>query len=119
MQTLGQTGRIVAASLIAYIVAQNHDVWAYHFWKKLTKGKHLWLRNNLSTGVSQIIDSVLFTTIAFYGITPVVPIIMSTIVLKFIIAALDTPFLYAVRWYFEKVKPHRKRLPVEGMTVVD
>ncbi len=119
VQTLGTTWRIATASLIAYIVAQNHDVWAYHYLKKLFKGKHLWIRNNLSTGVSQIIDSILFVSIAFFGITPVLPVIISTIVVKFIIAALDTPFLYAVRWYFEKVKPQRKAKPVEGMVVVD
>ncbi len=119
VQTLGITWRVAAASLIAYIVAQNHDVWAYHFWKKIFKGKHLWIRNNLSTGVSQIIDSLLFVSIAFYGVIPVVPIIISTIVVKFIIAALDTPFLYAIRWYFEKVKPYKKGKPIEGMTVVD
>lgn len=113
--TLGATGRIAAASLIAYIVAQNHDVWAFHFWKKVTKGKHLWLRNNLSTGTSQVIDSLLFVSIAFYGVFPIGPIIISTIVFKFIIAALDTPFLYGIRWYFEKVKPYKKAMPVEGM----
>ena len=102
MQTLGMTGRIVIASLTAYIVAQNHDVWAYHFWKKLFKGKHLWIRNNLSTGVSQIIDSVIFVTIAFYGVVPMMPMIIGTVIVKFVIAALDTPFLYALRWYFQK-----------------
>lgn len=118
MQTLGTTGRIALASLIAYIVAQNHDVWAYHFWKEKFQGKYLWLRNNMSTGVSQIIDSILFASIAFYGVAPVVPIIIGTIVVKFIIAALDTPFLYAVRWYFAKVKPYKKGKPV-SMAVVD
>jgi queuosine precursor transporter len=115
-QTLGTTWRVASASLIAYIVAQNHDVWAYHFWKMKFKGKHLWIRNNFSTGVSQIIDSILFASIAFYGVAPVVPIIISTIVVKFIIAILDTPFLYAVRWYFEKVKPYKMGLPADGKT---
>jgi len=111
-QTLGVTGRIAIASLVAYILAQNHDVWAFHFWKAKFKGKHLWIRNNLSTGVSQIIDSIVFVTIAFYGVAPILPIIAATIVLKFIVAALDTPFLYAVRWYYEKVPPYRKSQPV-------
>ncbi|MDP3955839.1 MAG: queuosine precursor transporter [bacterium] len=100
------------ASLVAYVTAQKHYVWAYHFWKKFFNGKHLWIRNNASTGVSQIIDSVIFATIAFYGVIPVMPIIVSTIVVKFIIAALDTPFLYAIRWYFEKVEPAKLGLPV-------
>lgn len=111
-QTLGITGRIALASLVAYILAQNHDVWAYHFWKDRFKGKHLWIRNNLSTGVSQIIDSIVFVTIAFYGVAPVVPIIIATIVLKFVVAALDTPFLYAVRWYYKHVGTPREPVPV-------
>lgn len=111
-ETLGATGRVAVASMIAYILAQNHDVWSYHLWKKKFKGRHLWLRNNMSTGVSQVIDSIVFVTIAFLGVIPVIPIIISTIVVKFIIAALDTPFIYAVRWYFEKMKPYKKGIPV-------
>ena len=102
VQTLGTTARITLASLTAYIVAQNHDVWAYHFLKKLTGGKHLWLRNNLSTALSQVIDSVIFISIAFLGIAPVMPMIISTVVIKFLVAALDTPFLYAVRYYYQQ-----------------
>ncbi len=117
VQTLGTTWRIAIASLVAYIVAQNHDVWAYHFWKRVFKSKHLWIRNNFSTGVSQIIDSILFASIAFYGVAPVMPIILSTVVVKFIVAALDTPFIYAVRWYFEKVKPYKKGTPIEENNV--
>lgn len=115
-QTLETTGRIAIASLIAYIIAQNHDVWAFHFWKEKFKGRHLWLRNNLSTGVSQTIDSIVFVTIAFYGVAPIFPIIIATIVLKFIITAIDTPFLYAVRWYYEKVPPYRKSKTVSIVT---
>jgi hypothetical protein len=59
------TPRIAIAGFLAYIVSQNHDVWAFHFWKNKTKGKHLWLRNNASTIISQLIDSVIFITIAF------------------------------------------------------
>lgn len=105
VQTLGTTTRIAIASLVAYILAQNHDVWAFHFWKKKTRGKYLWLRNNLSTGVSQVIDSVVFVTIGFLGIVPVIPMIISTIIVKFIIAGLDTPFIYLVKWRFAKTRP--------------
>ncbi|HKI82092.1 MAG TPA: queuosine precursor transporter, partial [Pseudodesulfovibrio sp.] len=57
-QIFGKTGRAVAASMIAYLAAQFVDVWLFHFWKDLTGGKHLWLRNNGSTMVSQMVDTV-------------------------------------------------------------
>jgi len=96
--------RIVLASFIAYIVSQNHDVWAFHFWKRKTKGKHLWLRNNASTIVSQLIDSVIFIVIAFYGLFPIFPLILGQWVVKVIIALLDTPFMYAIIALMDKVK---------------
>ncbi len=96
---------IVLASLVAYIISQHHDVWAFHFWKQKTKGKWLWLRNNLSTTVSQAIDTVIFITLAF-GILPTViggtsipwELIPNTIlgqyIIKVLIAILDTPLVY-------------------------
>ena len=61
-KVFGLSGAAVFASMIAYLIAQYLDVKAFHFWKKLTKGKHLWLRNNASTIFSQFVDtfSVLF-----------------------------------------------------------
>lgn len=88
----------VLASMIAYLFAQFIDIRIYHFWKKLTQGRHLWLRNNFSTFASQIIDSLtvilllcLFSVLPwdlFWGLT------LSSIVFKVMIAAIDTPFLY-------------------------
>lgn len=103
-EILTLTPRIAIASFLAYIVSQNHDVWAFHFWKNKTKGKHLWLRNNASTIISQLIDSVIFITIAFYGVFPVLPLILGQWVVKIIIALLDTPFMYAVVWMINKIK---------------
>ncbi len=100
---LGSTPRIVTASMIAYLVSQRHDVWAFHWWRKKTAGRHLWLRNNLSTIVSQLIDSVLFIVIAFWGIfTPsaIGMMILSQYLVKIGIALLDTPICYMlVRFY--------------------
>ncbi len=62
--------RIMVASLIAFLLAQYHDIWAFNFWKRKTGGKFLWLRNNLSTVVSQFIDTTVFMFIAFYMATP-------------------------------------------------
>ncbi len=99
---LGSTSRIIVASFIAYLVSQFHDVWAFHFWKKVTRERHLWLRNNLSTAVSQFLDSSLFVTIAFYGVMPVWPLIVGQWVIKFGIAVLDTPVIYFVIWMLRK-----------------
>ncbi len=96
--------RIALASLVAYGVSQLHDVWAYNFWKNLFPGLHfLWLRNNASTMVSQLLDSVIFTFIAFWGLLPqseFVQILITTYVVKWIVAAIDTPFLYLARFMF-------------------
>jgi hypothetical protein len=100
--TLGNTWRIVLGSLTAYIVSQNHDVWSFNLWKKITKGKYLWLRNNASTIVSQLIDTVIFVFIAFYGLFPLMPTIIGLFIVKVIIALLDTPFIYFVRWIYRK-----------------
>ena len=64
----GISFRFLIGSVTAFFFAQMHDVWAFHFWKKVTKGKWLWLRNNLSTFVSQLIDSILFMFIALWYI---------------------------------------------------
>ncbi|MEE9201884.1 MAG: queuosine precursor transporter, partial [Dehalococcoidia bacterium] len=68
--TLGMVPRIVLASLVAYLVSQHHDVLAFHFWRRRTRGRYLWFRNNASTIVSQLLDTVLFITIAFAGTMP-------------------------------------------------
>lgn len=99
---LGAVPRIVIASLVAYIVSQTHDVWLFHFWRHKTGGKHLWLRNNVSTMTSQLIDSVTFVTVAFYGSMPndaLVTMIITQYMVKLVIAVLDTPFCYMlVSW---------------------
>ncbi|GBE29899.1 hypothetical protein BMS3Bbin04_00922 [bacterium BMS3Bbin04] len=97
--------RIVAGSLVAYIISQTHDVHSYNMWKNRTGGKHLWLRNNASTAVSQLIDSTIFTFIAFYGVfefSILVEILVTTYVLKLIVAGMDTPFLYLSRSFKPK-----------------
>lgn len=99
--------RIIFASLVAYMVSQMNDIWLFHFIKEKTGGKLLWLRNNGSTWVSQLIDSVTFNVVAFLGVYPfkvVLQIILSTYVLKLMVAAIDTPFIYLSY----KLKPELK-----------
>ncbi|WP_045216656.1 queuosine precursor transporter [Desulfonatronovibrio magnus] len=99
---LGAAPRIIIASLIAYVVSQNHDVWAFHFWKKVFKGRHLWIRNNLSTASSQVIDSVIFITIAFLGVMPILPLIIGQVIIKMLIAFMDTPVVYFLVWLIRR-----------------
>ncbi|BCS89338.1 membrane protein [Pseudodesulfovibrio sediminis] len=95
--------RIAVASVIAYLVSQMHDVYAYHLVKRWTEGRHLWLRNNLSTWISQLLDSLIFCTIAFWGLFPFgvfMEILFSTYIIKLVVACLDTPFIYLARRLF-------------------
>jgi uncharacterized integral membrane protein (TIGR00697 family) len=100
--TLNSTGRIVFASLIAYLISQNWDVFIFDLIKTKTNGKHLWLRNCASTMSSQGLDTIIFITIAFHGLMPVAPLIISQYAIKLLIATMDTPFLYAIKWAKEK-----------------
>ncbi|APT73273.1 transporter [Thermosipho melanesiensis] len=92
---LGQNWRFAIASLIAYLISQSIDVNLFSFFGKLTRGKKKWIRNNFSTMTSQFIDTMIFITIAFFGVVPNLwQMIMSQYLLKLIIAAVDTPFFY-------------------------
>ena len=91
--------RIIGASMLAYILSQNLDVLSY-IWLKTKYPRHLWLRNNASTWTSQIVDTVVFCSAAFAGVYEpgvLLGIILSTYILKIIVAALDTPFLYLTK----------------------
>lgn len=100
--------RIAIASLTAYLLSQRHDVWAFQFWKRrFNKENQLWIRNNLSTMVSQFIDSLVFTLIAFYGVfetNVLIEIFITTYFLKWVVAVADTPFVYWGRAIFKKGK---------------
>ena len=90
--------RIVAGSFLAYLLSQHFDVWFYHLLKARLKGRHLWLRNCVSTIISQGIDTAVFLLIAFYGKLPnLVEFILVTWFLKVLVAFCDTPFLYLTR----------------------
>ena len=93
--------RILLASIVAFVLSQYHDVWAFTFWKNATKGRFLWLRNNASTVVSQLIDTVVFMLIAFWGSTErfTLAFVMTSMIppyyfIKILTSLLDTPFVY-------------------------
>ncbi len=88
--------RIAFASLLAYAVSQRIDVIIYHKLKH-QEGNKLWMRNNLSTMLSQSIDTLIFTFVAFAGVYSneiLFSIFISTYLIKFLVAAADTPFMY-------------------------
>jgi len=96
VETLGHAWRILLGGWTSYMVSQHLDVWLFHRIRALTGDRHLWLRNNLSTAVSQFVDSVIFITIAFYGSFPIAGAIFGQYLIKLVIAALDTPVVYFV-----------------------
>lgn len=104
-QIFGMSMRMSLASLISFAVSQTIDVNIFLLFKKLSKDRMLWLRNNLSTIVSQFIDTVIFMFIAFYHMTPtftaayVFSLIIPYWLFKVLFALIDTPFCYlGVQW---------------------
>ena len=101
----GSSLRMTLASLISFVISQHVDVFLFDFWKKVTKGRHLWIRNNASTITSQLFDTILFDFIAFWHINEtytagfLFTIIIPYWLFKVAFALLDTPFCYwGVRW---------------------
>jgi hypothetical protein len=105
-KVFGQSVIAVFASMTAYLFAQFIDIQIYHFWKRLTKGKHLWLRNNFSTWFSQFIDTFsILTLLCSFGVLPwesFKGLLISGFLFKVMVAALDTPFLYLGVYLFRK-----------------
>lgn len=115
-RVFGISIRFFIASITAFVISQMHDIWAFNFWKQKTKGKFLWLRNNLSTIMSQLIDTVIFMFMALYYLpfswvpaslntspkftfTYMFVLIIPYWTLKVVIALFDTPFIYlGVKW---------------------
>lgn len=111
------TAGAVFASMVAYLAAQFCDVYMFHFWKRLTKGKHLWLRNNGSTLVSQLVDSVVVIALTFGAefyrgnmtLRVLGGLVLGSYLFKLTAALLDTgPFYLAVRYLsrYLEIDPH-------------
>lgn len=112
-QIFSNTPRMILASLSVYAISQMFDVWLYHKWWRLTekksgnKRKYLWLRNNGSTLISQLINTVLFTVIAFvgtYDFKTIMSIIGSSYLIYAVTALVDTPVVYIARRISDKKK---------------
>lgn len=111
---LGGSFRVMFASLSAYAVSQYIDVSVFHRLKAKHGAKKLWLRNNLSTASSQLIDTSIFIFIAFVGVVPtnvLLGMIATQYVFKFMVALIDTPFTYLLVNIARKEKPGQHDSP--------
>ena len=102
--------RFFVASMIAYLVSQYFDVWFFNYIKNKFSNKHLWLRNNLSTILSSLVDNTIFSIFAWILLNPepiniysvIMIYILGTYLLRIIIALLDTPFIYFAKFFIKK-----------------
>jgi len=105
-KVFGLSGAAVFASMIAYLIAQYLDVRVFHFWKNLTKGKHLWLRNNASTIFSQFVDT--FAVLFLLCFLDIISwdrfsiLLLNGFLFKVFFAAFDTPIIYALTYIIRK-----------------
>ena len=95
--------RLAISSVCGFAASQSFDIWSYQFIRKFRPSyRDIWIRNNASTMISQILDNIVFSFLAFTGVYPfktVIGIIFSTYLLKIVISLLDTPFVYiATLW---------------------
>lgn len=100
----------VFASMLAYVAAQYVDIRLFHFWKRVTKGRYLWIRNNFSTMMSQAVDSVVVISVTFgaallageMGLAAFLLLMLSNYGFKALAALADTPFFYFFSWRLKK-----------------
>ena len=106
--------RFVFGSLIAYLISQSIDVQLFHFFKAKTKGRLLWVRNNGSTMISQLVDTVVYAVVVWWGVVDLATafkLAAAKYLFKVVIALLDTPFLYwAATWNLPDAPQYRDGL---------
>ncbi|MFW5844705.1 MAG: queuosine precursor transporter [Planctomycetota bacterium] len=100
-------GILLLASMVAYLVAQFLDVWLFHFWRRITAGRWLWLRNNGSTFISQLVDTIIvngiFLPMAFgMGFEATAYVIVCNYIVKMCLALIDTPLIYLGVWWAKR-----------------
>ncbi|PIR44003.1 hypothetical protein COV23_02175 [Candidatus Wolfebacteria bacterium CG10_big_fil_rev_8_21_14_0_10_31_9] len=94
--------RITFASWTAFLITENLDAYIFDWFKKLTNGKYLWSRNVFSSIPSLALDSIIFISLAFGGVMPILPLIMGQTVLKWLVGLINIPFMYFNKWIFSK-----------------
>jgi len=99
---MGFAPRIMLASWIAFLISENMDAYIFSWFKKKTQGKHLWMRNAFSSIPSMALDTLIFVSIAFYGVQPLLSLITGVLAIKWIVGIVDIPFMYLNRWVMYK-----------------
>jgi len=99
---LSSVPRIALAGLITFLVSETLDAYLFQWFRKLTNGKHLWMRNAFSSLPAMLVDSALFVTLAFYGVMPILPLIIGLTVVKWVVGIIDIPFMYLSRAILRK-----------------
>ncbi|MDA1266262.1 MAG: queuosine precursor transporter [Planctomycetota bacterium] len=120
--TFASPAILLGASMTAYLVAQLFDVHLYHFWWKVTGGKHMWLRNNGSTCISQLVDTIIVNGIFLrFGLKmewgAIGEVIVAVYLCKVVLALIDTPLIYLGRHQLERFlgiehDPERRHAPL-------
>ena len=113
-KVFGLSAPAFLASMMAYLTAQFIDVRIFHFWKRLTKGKHLWLRNNASTMFSQLVDTsmvlIILCSAGAIGWERFGSLLLMGWLFKVLVALIDTPIIYFLLWLLkDKIRPARKK----------
>lgn len=111
---LGLVPRIIIASIVAFYLSETADAYIFHWFRKLTEGRHLWMRNAFSSLPAMLLDSILFVTLAFYGVLPIVPLIIGLSITKWLVGIVDVPFMYLSRAIMGRhtAEPHEETRPV-------
>lgn len=106
--------RITVASLAVFFVTETLDAYLYQWFRKLTKGRHLWARSVFSSIPALTLDTILFVTLAFWGTgTPLWPIMVGQFATKWIVGVVDVPLMYFNRWLLG-VGSDERQAPIEG-----
>ncbi len=96
--------RITLASYVAFIISENVDAYIFNWFKKITKGKRLWMRNAFSSLPSLLLDSLIFIPLAFGGLAPLGVMIVGQTILKWLVGVISIPFMYLNKYVMEKGK---------------
>jgi len=116
---IGMVPRIVVASWIAFLVSENFDAIIYAWFRKITKGRHLWMRNAFSSLPALTLDTFLFISIAFWGLAPLDELIPGQMGVKWLVGLVNIPFMYLNKWIMrapdllDEEKGKNKKFPLK------
>lgn len=102
--------RITIASWVAFMITENFDAYVYSWFKKLTKGKYLWMRNAFSSIPALLLDSLIFIPLAFLGVMPILPLIIGQTAVKWLVGLINIPFMYLNKAILGKNETEEKTL---------